>query len=138
MLSNFCDGVTLLCVYCSAIGKESSGDNKHPLQNPNRPIIWICLACCCYLSTTFYLKLKWLVYIRNYGEIHRIKVFKGTVVNRALQTFIGWSIKIMLTFSLRILKQIYAKDIHYKLTKNQNKICNKTLSVEKVVAVKLV
>ena len=44
----------------------------------------------------------------------------------------------MITFPLRILKQIYTKGTHCKLTENQNKFAKKTLSVEKVVAVKLV
>ena len=37
----------------------------------------------------------------------------------------------MLTFSLRILKQTYTKDTHYKLTENQNKICKKNLICRK-------
>ena len=48
-----------------------------------------------------------------------------------MQTFIGGSIKIMITFPLRILKQIYTKGTHCKLTENQNKFAKKNLICRK-------
>jgi len=44
-------GVTLLCVFENQPGKNCPERINIPHQNSERPIVQICLVCCCYLST---------------------------------------------------------------------------------------
>ena len=44
-------GYSVVCVFFRPTGKEFSGKINIPHQNPNWPIILICLLCCCHPST---------------------------------------------------------------------------------------
>ena len=48
-------GYSVVCVLFGHRGKNCLGIINIPHQNPNRPIILICLACCCFPSTIVHL-----------------------------------------------------------------------------------